>query len=59
MGFAGEPVPLADLERSRSQQEIPSLPIRRRVRQCLEIAVIAEVHAEIQEHEIMNSAGWA
>src|SRR5262249_20797906 len=46
----------ANRERSCCQQEIPALPVRRRVRQRLEITVVEEVHAQIQQREIMHSS---
>src|SRR5712671_6612607 len=55
-GIRGRTRAAANRERRRCQQEIPALPVGRRICQRLEIAVVEEMYAEIQEREIMNGA---
>src|SRR5262249_31552812 len=51
----------ANRQRRCGQQEIPPVARRRRIRQRLEVAVVEEMHAEVEQREIMNRAnkrGW-
>src|SRR5438067_13096704 len=46
----------ANWQRRGGQQEIPASARRRRVPERLQVAVIEQMHAEIQEREVMNGA---
>jgi hypothetical protein len=46
----------ANWEWRRHQQEIPALAFRRRIRERFQVAIVEQMHAEIQKRKVVNGA---